>query len=314
MPRNRNLTGSGEEGNVVGIADEQPSSGDRVNSGANDPRRIRRRALIALLGVLAICLAFSGVLLLTRGSKVSVRQAELQAEGNGRWLVKQGDNRVFTFRGLGDRVFVPNAPEFNFGAGQDFSVEAWIKAYPAASRSAQQTAAWISAHPSVSKFVPRRLAQEIAARAADNDFGVMPIVDKHHPRSTIEAVGYQLYLDHGRLACQLAGPPMRPMGFQNFVSPAPNLHDGRWHHVVLTVERNSATGGKLYVDGRLMLTFDPTGHAGDLSNVEPLRIGNHANPSLRCYFKGSIQGVLFERRARQASEIAASHRAGRSSR
>lgn len=264
---------------------------------------------VAILGVALTC-----VLLMLRDTKISVRQVQCEEETKGRWSVKEGNNKVFKFAGFGDRVLVPNAREVNFGAGQDFSIEAWIKAYPAASKSAQRVTAWVNTHPMVSKFVPKKLAAWMAARATDNDFGVMPIVDKHQTRSTVEAVGFQMYLDHGRLACQLAAPPMRPLGFQNFVSPTPNLHDGRWHHVALTVERDSATGGMLYVDGQLVFTFDPTKQTGDLSNTEPLRIGNHANPSLKCFFKGTIAGVALDHRSLSAGQIAASYRAGRPSR
>ena len=214
---------------------------------------------VAILGVALTC-----VLLSLRETKRTVRQVQCQEETKGRWSVKDGKSQLFQFAGFGDRVFVPNAPEFNPGASQNFSIEAWIKAYPAASKSAKRVTAWLNARPKSSRFVPKELAAWIADRAADNGFGVMPIVDKHQPRSTIEAVGFQLYLDHGRLACQLAAPPMRPLGFQNFVSPAPNLHDGRWHHVAVTVERNSPTGGRLYLDGQPVLTFDPTKQTGDL--------------------------------------------------
>jgi hypothetical protein len=144
----------------------------------------------------------------------------------------------------------------------------------------------------------------------DNDFGVTPIVDKHQTPSSIEAIGFQLYLDYGRLACQLAQQPMRQLAFQNFVSPGPNLLDGRWHYTAMSVERTSPTGGRLYVDGHKVLTFDPTGEAGDLSNLQPLRVGNHADPNLRCIFKGMIDDVGFYRRALSADEIAVAHRAG----
>lgn len=295
------------------MVDEQPSSIPR-----RAPKAVAfwfiRRGVVMSVGVAMLGVALTCVLLALRGTKRSVRQVQCQEENQGRWSVKEGNNKAFKFSGFGDRVFVPNAPEFNLGASQDFSIEAWIKAYPAASKHARRVTAWVNAHPMVSRFVPKKLAVGIAARAADNDFGVMPIVDKHQPRSTVEAVGVQLYLDHGRVACQLAAPPMRPLGFQNFVSPAPNLPDGRWHHVAVTVERNSAQGSKLYVDGQPVLTFDPTRHAGDLSNPEPLRIGNHANPTLKCFFKGTIDGVTLDHRALSAHEIAASYRGGRPSR
>jgi hypothetical protein len=139
----------------------------------------------------------------------------------------------------------------------------------------------------------------------------MPIVDKHHTASTIESVGFQFYLDHGKLACQLSQSPMRPLGFQNFISSAPPLQDGHWHHVAMTVKRDLAAGGKLYVDGHQVFVFDPTAQAGDLSNTEPLRIGNHSNAGLRCFFKGAISSVAVHRGEMTAEEVGASYRAGR---
>jgi Concanavalin A-like lectin/glucanases superfamily len=239
-------------------------------------------------------------------------QAEWQEEGNGRYVITEGASRIFKFDGLGgNRVFVPDAPAFDFGANQDFSVEAWIKAYPSSSDLACALNRWLQAHSAALRFTPRPIAAWINAHSAENAFGVTPIVDKHQTPSTVEAVGFQLYLDHGRLACQLAEPPMRPLGFQNFVSPGPDLQDGQWHHVAMTVERSRPGGGKLYVDGRAALVFDPTRQSGDLSNSEPVRIGNHADPNLRCFFKGLIGNVALCRRALSAEEVAASFRAGR---
>jgi concanavalin A-like lectin/glucanase superfamily protein len=237
--------------------------------------------------------------------------AEWQEEPDGGYAIKQGRNRVFKFTGLGNRVSVQDTPPFHFGTNQDFSVEAWIRAYPPPSKAARQLKTWIGNHPATLKFTPGSIVAWINNHATDNDYGVTPIVDKHHTPSPSESVGFQLYLDYGRLACQLAEPPMRQLTFQNFISPGPSLQDRRWHHVAMSVERNSATGGKLYVDGQLVLTFDPTSQTGDLSNSEPLRIGNHANPNLRCFYKGTIGNVVLYRRALRADEVAGGFRKGR---
>jgi Concanavalin A-like lectin/glucanases superfamily len=78
----------------------------------------------------------------------------------------------------------------------------------------------------------------------------------------------------------------------------------------VTVMRNSKTGGKLFVDGRCIQTFDPTEVAGDLSNDQPLRIGNHACPDYRCFFHGLITEVSLYRRALTTAEIETLYRAG----
>jgi len=65
------------------------------------------------------------------------------------------------------------------------------------------------------------------------------------------------------------------------------------------------------VDGKQVLMLDPTAQAGDLSNSDPLRIGNHSNPNLRCFFKGTISGVTLHREVLGTDEIASHYRAGR---
>ncbi len=272
-------------------------------------RGLRLALILVALVILGIFLT-ALVALPSLNPKPQVRQASWKEDARG-YSISQGSERTFQFRVHGDRVVVPDAPVFHFDTNQDFSVEAWIKANPPFSRTARQLSTWFAAHPKVARFLPKSLAAWIYAHSTDNDFGVTPVVDKHHTPSTIESVGFQMYLDYGRLACQLSEAPLRSVGFQNFVSPGPNLQDRRWHFLAMSVERTSTNGGKLYVDGRQVLVFDPTKQTGDLSNSEPLRIGNHANPTLRCYFRGRIGDVGLYRRALRAEEIAASYRKGR---
>jgi len=52
-----------------------------------------------------------------------------------------------------------------------------------------------------------------------------------------------------------------------------------------------------------VLTFDPTDEAGDLSNTEPLRIGNHSDPNYFTFFHGIINEVSLYNRALSDSEI-----------
>ena len=152
----------------------------------------------------------------------------------------------FQLDGVDDRIVVADSPSLNVGSNADFSIEGWIKAYP-----------------------------------ANSSFGVMSIFEKRQTSDPSSAVGYALYLDSGRLSCQL--DPGN--GYHSFNSPGPNLLDELFHHVAVTVERQSTTGGKLYVDGQLVYTFDPTIATGDLSNPAPLRIGNHAVPFAELLFQ-----------------------------
>ena len=175
--------------------------------------------------------------------------------------------QAFSFDGVDDRVTATGAPALNFGINADFSIETWIKAFPSATDSV-----------------------------------IMSIVGKRQSPNYFTALGYELFLVDGKLACQIAPASQ---GIANFTSSSANLQDGIFHHVALTMERQSVTGGKLYVDGQLVLTFDPTAVNGDLSSPEPLRIGNHPDPALNFFFKGLIDEVSIYNRALAAGEIVA---------
>lgn len=65
------------------------------------------------------------------------------------------------------------------------------------------------------------------------------------------------------------------LGFYMGDGSASSLHavsteliaDGAWHFVAVTVDRKNPTGGKLYIDGNLVLTFDPTTKPNSISNT-----------------------------------------------
>ncbi|HEX7618853.1 MAG TPA: LamG domain-containing protein [Verrucomicrobiae bacterium] len=173
------------------------------------------------------------------------------------------------FDGKENHMSVPNKPELNFGAGQDFSIEGWIK-------------------PLRPPPHPRD--------------DIMTVFSKRYSPNSSVAVGYELYLAGGKAAFQLANTLNT---IQNFNSAGPDLRDGNFHHVAVTVQRNSTTGLQFYVDGQVISTFDPTVVPGDLSNTSPLRIGNHPDPAYQCYFHGEIKNVAVFNRALSASEIQA---------
>lgn len=104
-----------------------------------------------------------------------------QAEGNG-WDVIGGNDAVvpaevgytngmvglgFLMGGGPGRILVPDAPELNVGAGEDFTIEAWICAYPPPAGASS----------------------------------VMTIFSKRIPWPEL---GYELYLDSGRPALRIA--------------------------------------------------------------------------------------------------------------
>lgn len=176
----------------------------------------------------------------------------------------------FKCNGTDNKIEVPDTPVLNFAANKDFSIEAWIK-------------------PSA---------------GYDNFQGIMTVVSKRVAPDTITQLGYELYLRDGRLSFQLADK-LEPYSWHNFESAGPDLRDGQFHHVAVTVNRLSSTGGTLYVDGKAVMTFDPTACPGDLSNAGPLRIGNHPVNGLPCFFNGIIDEVSIYNRVLSASEIQA---------
>lgn len=203
---------------------------------------------------------------------------------------------AWSFDGASAHVTVTNMPEMAFGAGEDFSVMAWIQpiTYP-------------------------------------SSFGVMSIVDKRQIGGITTAQGFSFHLEYGHVACQISPAtglqvtradllhPTRwpaiwknrngPAPINRFISQGPDLCDGQFHHVALTLDRHSATGGKLYVDGKLVLTFDPTKIRGSLANKEPLLIGTHPDTTLTCGFKGLIEDVRLYSRKLSEAEVKAAARA-----
>jgi subtilisin family serine protease len=179
----------------------------------------------------------------------------------------------FRLDGITAGVVVPDAPGLNFSQGADLSIETWIHA-------------------------------ESGAR----DF-IMVIVDKRISPEISSAVGYALSLWEGRLSFQLSDAPLRPSNFSNYHASR-DLRDGLFHHIAVTVDRDQPDGGKMYVDGKAVLTFDPTTRPGDLSNAGPLRIGHNSDPNFNSFFKGVIDEVRLYGRALSAAEIEAVFNAG----
>ena len=225
------------------------------------------------------------------GTNTSGVLAPIQASlTGGVSLVSTTLGPAYQFDGQTGRVVVGDAPEFQFRAGQNFSILAWI-----------------------------------APEQAETSFGVMSIVEKRKIGGITSALGYSLHLEYGKLACQLTTAPgfhfkvsdlaspkrllaswqarKQLQSANRFISQQPDLRDGKLHQVALTLDRDSSTGGKLYVDGKLVLTFDPTKVRGSLVNSEPLMIGTHPDPTLQCAFKGKIGGVRVYRRALSPAEI-----------
>jgi hypothetical protein len=113
---------------------------------------------------------------------------------------------------------------------------------------------------------------------------VMVIVDKRDPST---GIGYSFWLSYKRLGLQLADGT-----FTNYTSvPIPSLTDNLWHHVAVTVRRNTPVGIRWYHNGAAVAaqTNNPTNHTGPLTNNSPLRIGTQtASSPLSGWFKGDL--------------------------
>jgi hypothetical protein len=181
-------------------------------------------------------------------------------------------------RGDTPRIIVPDAPELNFGANQDFSVTAWI----------------------------RPLSNP--GNYTDLSGEVMTVISKRFSPNAYVALGYEMYLGGGRLCFQMIDSLNHGGNFYNLGAES-DLRDGKFHHVAVTVQRNSTTGLRFYVDGRMIATFDPTVVSGDLSNTGPLRIGNHPDPGLSAFYHGIIGEVGLYNRALSADEIQSLYKA-----
>jgi hypothetical protein len=186
-------------------------------------------------------------------------------------------------------LYALNSPSLNFGSNADFSIEAWIKYVPSASGLGVLSPYWMwpgAIQPIVSK--------------QDSPLPRFPLTGPVWP------VGYSLSLNLGRLSCWLSVPAGRSNNAATFISNGPDLRDGMFHHVALTLDRNAPNGGNLYVDGQVVLTFDPTPFAGSLSNSAPLNIGNDQdNP-----FTGLIDELSVYNRALSLAEVLAIRQAG----
>ena len=72
------------------------------------------------------------------------------------------------------------------------------------------------------------------------------------------------------------------------------LENTGWHQIIFTVNRDSATGLKLYVDGvetTYSVQEDPSALTADISNSEPLTIARNKLSPTNTYFNGKIDDV-----------------------
>lgn len=176
----------------------------------------------------------------------------------------------FSLNGTNSGITVADNAALNIG-WDDFSMEAWIKPLTNA-----------------------------------NDYDVMSIAGKRYSPDTGNAFGYELFLVDGQLGFQMANG----VGYANFIASTDDLRDGGYHHVAVAVERYTAGGGFLFVDGVAVCNFSSSLITGSLSNSEPFRIGIHPTLGFNGFYKGVIDEVTLYQRALQDFEVASLYSAG----
>jgi len=127
------------------------------------------------------------------------------------------------------------------------------------------------------------------------DDGVRVIVDKRVVGRSVNGFEFMLY--NGRPGLQLGDG-----AYSNFFATPEVPADGAFHHVAVTVNRTSATGGVFYLDGApLSPAFNPTVRSGSLNNTAPLYVGMES--ARTSFFSGCLDEVELFRRALSPAEV-----------
>jgi hypothetical protein len=128
-------------------------------------------------------------------------------------------------------------------------------------------------------------------------FDVISLVDKRNN----QGVGYEFSLEGGNLHCRLADTTG---GGLVVTCGGPDIRDGVFHHVALTIARNSVSGCNFYVDAQLVGTFDTTSVPGSLVHPAPLYLGQNSGfPGINTSFLGAMDEISLYGRALTAAEI-----------
>ncbi|TAK67373.1 MAG: T9SS type A sorting domain-containing protein [Bacteroidetes bacterium] len=119
--------------------------------------------------------------------------------------------------------------------------------------------------------------------------------------------GYSLFFDFVPDNTRIILTMCDENGCTDFTSPSGlELPQGDWVHIAVTVDRDQPDGGKFYLDGALIETFDPTIRSGDLSNDSALLIGSNypfAPIDYKAPFTGFLDEIEIFNRAITATEV-----------
>lgn len=120
--------------------------------------------------------------------------------------------------------------------------------------------------------------------------------------------GYHFWLYDNRIGVQLSSNTGSP---QNILASGGNITDGEWHHVVLSVERGSATGLRFFVDGvahAASPSASTTGLTGSLDTAVAFRLGTNLSGTSK--FSGHLDEFQLYKSALTEDQARALHAAG----
>jgi len=192
------------------------------------------------------------------------------------WTTGQVDGAL-GFDGVNEYVEVPDHASLDFGPGQDFSLEAWIKA-PAQAGWQGTILAKLNAPYKLSGSPKRDTGYSLVVRGVQDE-------------SNEGKIGVWLGDEDG---IEIGDGPFQLYSVVTY-------DDDTWHHVVATMDRDGLA--VLYIDG-LEVNHDDISYlsAVDESNNENLEIGREGVVD-KYWFKGLIDEVAIYNRVLTACEI-----------
>ncbi|MGA3284586.1 MAG: LamG-like jellyroll fold domain-containing protein [Verrucomicrobiota bacterium] len=128
--------------------------------------------------------------------------------------------------------------------------------------------------------------------------GIQTLLDKRADINTTHPQGYNVFLYNGQLGLQIADGT----SYQNHVSTTPDLQDGQWHFIAVTVARctNGTNVVTFYLDGNVDSTFLDA-RTGDMNNSADLWIGLSRDGSGP--YSGCMDELEFTKRVLTPQEI-----------
>lgn len=125
---------------------------------------------------------------------------------------------------------------------------------------------------------------------------VAGIITKAH---TDDLSGYGIGLAEGRLTCWYTLEFFRFIVVEGTGPGMPFVADGQWHHVAFVVD---TTGGRVFLDGSLVVSTPWEGSPGAVTTTEPIRFGFYPGEG-GGFYNGDLDEAALWNRALTADEI-----------